>query len=94
MMYPWVKTYIMLARAKTYSFIDDLTIELQEAKPATLLVALKGEDGKICRKTEKKVDQANSLIRWEGLNDLPYGVYTLECSQGKETVALKLVKRV
>jgi hypothetical protein len=42
----------MLARTKTFSFIDKLTLELEEATQGLLQVVLKSEDGKICCKTE------------------------------------------
>jgi hypothetical protein len=84
----------MLAKSKATSFIDNLTIEVMEARKAPLHVVLRSEDGKICCKTEKKMINPCDLIRWEGLNDLPYGVYTLECSQGDDIIELKIVKRI
>jgi hypothetical protein len=84
----------MLVKTKTFSFIDKLTIELEETAQGPLHVVLKSEDGKICCKTEKKISNGNSLFDWEGLDHLPYGVYTVECSQGKDTVQVKTVKRI
>ena len=84
----------MLAKPKTPIFIDNLTIEVEEANHHPFCVSLKSEDGKICCKTEKKVTHANVFFNWEGLNDLPYGIYTLECAQGNETVETKIVKRI
>ena len=84
----------MLARTKTFSFIDTLTLELEEAAQGLLQVVLKSEDGKICRKTEKKIGFDKSTINLEGLDELPYGVYTVECSQGGDIVKVKTVKRI
>lgn len=84
----------MLAKPKAPTFIDNLTIEVEEANHYPLQVALKSEDGKICRKTEKNIASGKSSVSWEGLNDLPYGVYTLQCSQGEEIVEVRMVKRV
>jgi hypothetical protein len=84
----------MLAKTKSFSFIDKLTIELDETIQGPLHVVLKSEDGKICCKTEKKISFGKSFINWEGLDELPYGVYTVECSQGEDTVRVKTVKRI
>jgi len=84
----------MLVKTKSFSFIDKLTIELEETAQGLLHVVLKSEDGKICCKTEKKISNGNSLIDWEGLDELPDGVYTVECSQGQNIAKVKTVKRI
>ncbi|MFM1962492.1 MAG: hypothetical protein RLZZ172_1337 [Bacteroidota bacterium] len=84
----------MQARTTTFSFIDNLTIEFEQVSNSVLNFALRSEDGKICCATEKKLKPGVSSVCWEGLNDLPYGIYTLECSQGESVVELKTVKRV
>ena len=84
----------MQARTTTFSFIDNLTIEFEQVTTSVLNFALRSEDGKICCATEKKIKPGVSSVRWDGLNDLPYGVYTLECSQEGSVVELKTVKRV
>ena len=84
----------MFAKPCAASFIDNLIIEVREAFAMPLLFSLRNEDGKSCCKTEKKVTHANVFFNWEGLNDLPYGIYTLECAQGNETVETKIVKRI
>ena len=84
----------MLAKTKSFSFIDKLTLELEETAQGLLQVVLKSEDGKICCKTEKNIHAGKSSVRWEGLNDLPYGIYTLQCCQGEEMIELRMVKRV
>jgi hypothetical protein len=84
----------MFAKPRATSFIDNLIIEVREAFAMPLLFSLRNEDGKICCKTEKKITHDSEFFNWEGLNDLPYGVYTLECTQGSEKVETKIVKRI
>lgn len=84
----------MLAKSKSPVFIDNLVIEVEEVMSAPLQVVLRGEDGKICGKMEKRISPHTKSICWDGLSELPYGRYTLECTQGTEVVELKLVKRV
>jgi hypothetical protein len=36
----------------------------------------------------------NNEVIWRGLNNLPYGVYTLELTQGDDELKMKLVKRI
>ena len=84
----------MFAKPLAASFIDNLIIEVREAFAMPLLFSLRNEDGKICCKTEKRITKNSESFNWEGLNDLPYGIYTLECSQGNETVETKIVKRI
>lgn len=84
----------MLVKTKSFSFIDKLTIELEETEKGPLHVVLKSEDGKIYCKTEKKINNGKHQIDWDGLDHLPYGIYTLECSQGKDLVKVKTVKRI
>lgn len=84
----------MLAKSKSPVFIDNLVIEVDEVLSAPLQVILRSEDGEICGKMEKRISPHTRSICWEGLNDLPYGRYTLECTQGAEVVELKLVKRI
>jgi hypothetical protein len=38
--------------------------------------------------------QGDKTLTWKGLNDLPYGVYTLELSQGEDEMKMRLIKRV
>jgi hypothetical protein len=84
----------MLAKPKAPVFIDNLTVEVENARYPEIQVLLRSEDGKICCKTEKKIAQSKDSFCWEGLNDLPYGVYTLECTQGDDTIAVRMVKRI
>ncbi|MFN6375375.1 MAG: hypothetical protein ACK4YD_09420 [Chitinophagia bacterium] len=84
----------MLAKPKAPVFIDNLTIEVEDARYPEIQVLLRSEDGKICCKTEKKINQSKDSFCWEGLNDLPYGIYTLECTQGEDTISVRMVKRI
>jgi hypothetical protein len=84
----------MLAKSRYSTFINDLIIEVKEALVQPISVALRNEDGKICCKAEKKICALSQTFKWEGLNDLPYGVYMLECSQGNEMFSMRIVKRV
>ena len=43
---------------------------------------------------ERNIPDNQKQIYWPGLNDLPYGQYTLELSQGEEEMKMNLVKRV
>lgn len=42
----------------------------------------------------KKILNDKEELTWSGLNDLPYGRYTLELSQGDDEMKMNLVKRV
>ncbi len=84
----------MFAKPQRVIFIDDMVIEIHEAQKSPIMVALRNEDGKICCKTEKKIRSGNESFKWEGLNDLPYGIYTLECCQGDEVIQTRMVKRI
>lgn len=83
----------MFVKSKTATFIDNVIIEVEEAIHESIRVALRSEDGTICKKAEKNIKE-KKYVHWEGLNDLPYGVYTLECSQGDEVVEVRMIKRV
>ena len=84
----------MFAKSRFSTFINDLVVDVKEAQQMPVNVALRNEDGFICCKAVKKICILSQSFKWEGLNDLPYGVYTLECSQGEELVAMRLVKRI
>lgn len=59
-----------------------------------LKAVLRDEKGSVCGQLETTFMQTEPEIIWKGLNDLPYGVYTLELSQGEDQVRLRMVKRV
>jgi len=84
----------MLAKSRFSSFIDEFIVEVKEAQQTPIKVALRNEQGVICCKAEKRICKVSQTFKWEGLNDLPYGVYTLECSQEEDFVAMRMVKRI
>ena len=84
----------MFARIKSPVFIDSVKIEVSAPAPAFLKAVLKDDKGSICSTFEKNVAKVENELTWRNLNDLPYGVYTLELSHGKDEMKLRLVKRV
>jgi len=85
---------IMLATLKSQVFIDTLILQLTEQPPPHLKAVLKDERGKVCSIFETRVAPAQKIILWEGLNDLPYGVYVLELTFEQREQRLRLVKRI
>jgi hypothetical protein len=88
------KTANMFVKVKSSVFIDALQFKLSAPKGNCLRGVLKDEYGSVCSTLEKDFDSDREEFTWTGLNDLPYGTYTLELSQGEDEVKLNLVKRV
>ena len=84
----------MFAKLKSQVFIDTLTFELSETANPSLRASLKDDKGKVCSMMETTFEPSQKVFRWIGLNDLPYGVYTLELWGGTEEQLVRLVKRV
>lgn len=84
----------MFVKVKSSVFIDALHFQLSMPKGNYLRGVLKDERGLVCRTIEKRVNREPEQITWDGLNDLPYGKYTLELSHEEEEVRMNLVKRV
>lgn len=84
----------MFAKVKSSVFIDALQLQLNAPKGICLRGVLKDDAGSVCRTMEKNISTDKEEIIWEGLNDLPYGRYTLELSQGDDKLKMNLVKRV
>lgn len=84
----------MFVKVKSSVFIDALQFQLTAPKGNCLRGVLKDDKGSVCRTIEKDIDTEHSQLTWTGLNDLPYGRYTLELSQGEDELKLNLVKRV
>jgi hypothetical protein len=84
----------MFAKIRSSVFIDALQFELSVPLGHSLRAVLKDDSGSICRTIEKKVYRENEKLTWDGLNDLPYGRYTLELSQGEDEMSMNLVKRI
>ncbi len=84
----------MFAKVKSSNFIDVLQLQLTSPKGNCLRGVLKDDTGSICRTIEKNIATDREELTWGGLNDLPYGKYTLELTQGEDEMKMNLVKRV
>lgn len=84
----------MFAKVKSQVFIDNLVVELFHSNSPILRAVLKDEQGSVCSALETNVQRNQQFVVWKGLNDLPYGVYTLELSQGDDEMKTRMVKRV
>lgn len=84
----------MFARIKSSHFIDALRLQLNAIKGHRLRAVLKDEGGNVCRTLDRKIAEEKEELTWGGLNDLPYGRYTLELTHGGDELKLNLVKRV
>lgn len=84
----------MFAKVKSSVFIDALQFELVAQKGNCLRGVLRDEKGSVCSTLEKEPSGNREYVIWEGLNDLPYGVYTLVLSHGEDEMRMNLVKRV
>ncbi len=84
----------MFIKVKSSVFIDALQFELTAPAGNPLRGVLKDDKGSVCSTMEKNIAGEREQFTWSGLNDLPYGRYTLELSQGEDEVKMNLVKRV
>ena len=84
----------MFAKVKSSIFIDALQLELVAQKGNCLRGVLKDDKGSVCSTIEKDIADNERQLTWDGLNHLPYGVYTLELSRGEDEMKLNLVKRI
>jgi hypothetical protein len=84
----------MIAKVKSSTFIDTLQFSLVSSATNYLKAVLRDEKGSVCSQLETMFVKDEPEITWKGLNDLPYGVYTLELSHGEEEIRVRLVKRV
>jgi hypothetical protein len=85
----------MFAKVKSTVFIDSLRLELTTPTVDTSLKAILRDDkGCVCSTLETRMPVRNNEVIWRGLNNLPYGVYTLEITQGDDEMKMKLVKRI
>ena len=83
----------MFAKVKSPVFIDSVKLELSSGDGPVRGI-LRDETGCICSEIELTGDENNPELIWKGLNNLPYGVYTLELTKGEEEMKMRLVKRV
>jgi len=84
----------MFAKVKSPVFIDSVKLELSSYGDLPVKGILRDERGCICSEVELKGNENNPELVWKGLNNLPYGVYTLELIKGEEEMKMRLVKRV
>lgn len=84
----------MFLKVKSPVFIDHLTFQVEDPQKSLLRAVLRDDTGLVCSALEKEVETDQQQFDWNGLNDLPYGVYTLEISRGKDEMKMRLVKRV
>ena len=84
----------MFAKVKSSVFIDALQLQLDSPKGNCIRAVLKDDQGSICRSIERDIATGREELTWGGLNDLPYGKYTLELSQGEDEMKMNLVKRI
>jgi len=84
----------MIAKVKSSTFIDTLQFSLVSSSSNSLKAVLRDEKGSVCSQLETMFVKDEPEITWKGLNDLPYGVYTLELSHGEEEIRVRIVKRV
>jgi hypothetical protein len=84
----------MFVKVKSPVFIDRLTFQVDHPQKCFLRAVLKDDTGIVCGAMETEVEKDQMELSWNGLNDLPYGVYTLEISRGKDEMKMRLVKRV
>lgn len=84
----------MFAKIKSSNFIDALQLELTAIKGNLLKGVLKDDKGSVCRILERPLSPASGKLIWSGLDELPYGRYTLELSQGEDEMKMNVVKRV
>ena len=84
----------MFAKLRSNVFIDALTLELVTPLQSSIKAILRDERGCECSRLEANIPQGDKIVTWKGLNDLPYGVYTLELSQGEDEMKMRLIKRV
>jgi len=84
----------MFAKVKSTVFIDSLKLEMLAQEKTSLKAILRDDKGFVCSTLEASMPVRNNELVWKGLNNLPYGVYTLELTQGDDEMKMRLVKRV
>ena len=82
------------ASLRTQLFVDSLQIHLNSRSADSIQGILRDEKGMICRQLQTTISENAKEFSWKGLEDLPYGIYILQLSQGENEILLRLVKRV
>src|ERR1700689_1978444 len=83
----------MFLKVKSPVFIDHLTFQVGDPQKCMLRAVLRDDTGIVCSALETEVEKDQQELDWNGLNDLAYGVYTLEIFRGQDEMKLRLVKR-
>ena len=85
----------MLAIPKFQVFINTVVLELSDDhRPSTLHAILKDEKGSVWSRLSTEIEEDQTNITWEGLDNLPYGVYSLELTDGEQRTKIRMVKRI
>ena len=82
------------ASLRTPIFTDTVSIQLINCLQGLMEAILVDENGTVCRKVETEVSETAQEFTWEGLNDLPYGIYTLQLLHGLNEMSLRIIKRI
>ena len=82
------------ASLKTPIFTDTLCVLLIQRLQGFIEGLLLDEHGTVCRKMEAEIPENAQELTWDGLNELPYGIYNLRLSQGPKEMNVRVVKRV
>jgi hypothetical protein len=85
---------MIFATIKSPVFIDMLSFTMVATLAGSICAILRDDSGYECSRLETEIPEGNQVVTWNGLNDLPYGVYTLELSKGQEEMKMRIVKRV
>ncbi len=84
----------MFVKITPTTFINRLKFELNGHPDSHLKAVLRDESGCVQSTMEKDVPDNQHELTWDGLDHLPYGVYTIELSQGADEMKMRLVKRI
>jgi len=82
------------ASLKTPIFTNALCVRLASCLQGLIMGILLDEHGTVCRQVEAELTENSREFTWDGLDDLPYGIYTLQLLQGNNEVNMRIVKRV
>ena len=84
----------MFVKITPTTFINRLKFELTGHPDSHLKAVLRDEAGCVQSTMEKELPNNQHELTWDGLDHLPYGVYTIELSQGADEMKMRLVKRI
>lgn len=82
------------ASVKSPIFTDTLYIQFTTCLQGLIEAILLDEHGTICSRLEATLAEDEQEYTWKGLNDLPYGIYTLQLSRGANEMNMRIIKRV